>query len=182
MQVYAKYKPTGFDCAGLNSHSIGPDDSPDVSSWLVAPCGRNRDSGILQESNWDAQLKGLRKADPDENDFFAADFNHWACGWFEIVLVRPGSPCERAAQEIEDLLLDYPVLDEMDWSDRERKEMERIWSEMSVKERYEMIRDLREKYANRGDRNPAPSIFSARRDWSPENDHIEELLREYANS
>ena len=181
MIPYREFRPTGFDCRGLNADNIGPDDSPGVSDWLVAPYGHNRDSELLTESNWDAQLSMLREIDPDGNDHFDARFGHWANGWFEIVLVRPGSPCETKAQEIGDALESYPVLDEEDWSNREWEEMDRIWREMSVSERYNMIADIRKKCEHWGDRNLAPSIFAARRDYFPKNDRLEEELREWAN-
>ena len=158
MRRYREYSPTGFDIKGLNADSIGPDDSPDVSDWLVAPCGKNRDSGILTESNWETLRKLLRAADPEERDHFVAGFNHWACGWLEIILVRPDSSAARVAEEAESSLSDYPILSESDYSEREWEAVREYWSRSSVRERLEMIRESRGKV----------SPFAARRDELPD--------------
>src|SRR5690349_11232303 len=106
MKPYREFRPTGFDPRGL-----ALDDQQD---WLVLPCTRNRDSDCLTESNFDAALKQLGG---ESDDCEVHRFRHWACGWFEIIIVRPGSAAEKEAHEIEAALDDYPVLDEMDLSE-----------------------------------------------------------------
>lgn len=115
MQRYADYAPSAHDTRGL---SFKGDDAEDYQEWLVAG-GHNRDSDDLGESNWHATLDCLREIDPGSVDHYVVSFGHWACGWVEIVLVRPDSAAAKEAERIESALLDYPVLDDSDFSERE---------------------------------------------------------------
>ena len=107
MKTYSEFRPTGFDPKGLALE--------DRQDWLVAPCGHNRDSTLLDESNWATQLKAL----PEGDDAEIHCFGHWACGWFEILIVRPGSAAAKEAEELEGALSNYPVLSDEDYSERE---------------------------------------------------------------
>ena len=113
MKTYSTWRPTGFDSPGL-----GLDDR---QTWYVAPIGRNRDSDMLAESNWDV---GLAMLGGESEDVEVHRFGHWACGWFEIILVRPDSEACTMAQRLEDTLAEYPVLDDEDFSRREEEEEE----------------------------------------------------------
>ncbi len=64
-------------------------------------------------------------------------------------------------------LADYPVLDEMHWSDLEWTEASDYWASLSVRDRAEICQQS------------GASIFSARRDYLPEDDTgaIMECLR-----
>lgn len=109
MQTYAEFTPTGFDRAG----AFLPES---MQSYLVLPCSINRDSDCLAQSNFAAALKMLG----GESDMVQVHrFGHWACGWFEIILVNPFCDAAAIAQDIEASLADYPVLDEEDMSARE---------------------------------------------------------------
>src|SRR4029453_2987792 len=105
LQTYREFAPTGFDRAGAFL--------PDQGAWLVAPVSVNRDSDLVTKSNWEVQGIAL---DDAAGDYEIHRFGHWACGWFEIAIVRPGSECARVAEEIADQLADYPVLSESDLS------------------------------------------------------------------
>lgn len=130
MQTYKTFRPTGFDAAGLGCE--------DRQEWLVAPCGTNRDASILQESNWYVQNDELDKIDPEGADHEVHRFGHWACGWFEIVLVRPGSACAKACEENEAALSDYSILSDDDHSEREHEAVYKWWGEASLRERVEL--------------------------------------------
>lgn len=117
MQTYAKYRPTGFDGAGAFL--------PDRQDWFVVPVGRNRDSGPAAESNFKAALEMLGG---ESDDVEVCRFGHWACGWFEIIVVRPGTKFEEIGNDIEAQLEDYPYLDEDDVSNREYEEFLSGWS------------------------------------------------------
>ena len=160
MQVYKKFAPTGFDVAGL-----GLEDRQD---WLVLEVSHTRDSGILAESNWDATVKALAEADPEENDHETHRFGHWGPGWFEVILVRPDSRAATVAEEIEGALSEYPVLDDHDYSERECDYVAESWRRSSVKERVELIQE-----------DGGPSIFAARRDEVPQdsNGYLFDRLR-----
>jgi len=148
MIPYSKFSPTPLDPAGAFL--------PDRQDWLVAPVSHNRDSGPLSESNWDYLTSGLSELDPFGNAHEIHLFNHWACGWFEIVIVRPSSPCEKFCQDVEERLSDYPVLDEEDYSMREWEEAQEAWANLSLPERVEVCS------------KQGVSIFAARRNSIPQ--------------
>jgi hypothetical protein len=148
MIAYSKFQPTGFDPKGL-----GLEDQQD---WLVVEVSHNRDSGPLDKSNWESLVKSLDKIDPDGKDHEAHSFNHWGPGWFEIMLVRPGSACETEAEEIEGALSDYPVLDEEDYSRRTHDEACEAWEHTRMRDRIKILA------------RHNCSIFAARRDEIPE--------------
>jgi hypothetical protein len=106
MQPYSEFRPTGFDPAGAFLHDQG--------DWLVVPVSRNRDDqdDPAIASNWECATRDLDKADPEFNDHEEHSFNHWGPGWFEIIIVRPGTRCAGIAEEIERALEHYPLLDE----------------------------------------------------------------------
>ena len=111
LTVYRDFRPTGFDPAGLNGDENG------ISDYLVVPVGRNRDSGIRQESNFQTALKMLGG---ESKKVQVHRFGHWGPGWFEIILVDPKATKKvEIAEEIRSKLEDYPLLDEDDYSRRE---------------------------------------------------------------
>ena len=108
MRPYRDHAPTGYDRKGAFLE--------DRQEWLVMDVSRTRDSGIRDESNFDATVKALRKVDPEEEAHEVHRFGHWACGWYEIILVRPSSPAFTVAEDIEAALESYPILDDEDHS------------------------------------------------------------------
>lgn len=159
MRTYAEYRPTVLDAAGLGL--------PDQQDWLVAPCGTNRDAGITTRSNWRVMLAELAKVDPEGNDHEEHSFGHWACGHFEIVIVRPGSKCAELCEGFESALSRYPILSESDHSDLEDQEIIEYWENARLKERVELCSEN------------GVSIFAARPGRPcPENvyDHLRETL------
>ena len=174
MIPYREFAPTDFDQAGLNAHDMGTDEDPDRSEWLVAQVSRTRDSGPLSESNFDAFLSIVGG---ESDDVEVHRFGHWGPGWFEIILVRPGTKAAAEAERAEASLADYPVLDEMDYSAREREEEEEAWRWMGLRERVRLIREARARCERWGCVSP-PSIFAARRDEIPADPtgHISERL------
>lgn len=107
MKTYKEYSPTEFDTKGLNL--------PDQQDWLVLPVIRTRDSDALEESNFRAVLSII----PEGENTEIHRFNHWACGWFEIIIVKPNTKEHEEAIKIEERLENYPVLDEFLWSELE---------------------------------------------------------------
>jgi len=64
--------------------------------WLFL-LSRSRDSDELTESNWRCALKQLG----GESENVSIDrFGHWACGWWESLSVREGSPEHEKAKVI----------------------------------------------------------------------------------
>lgn len=151
-------------------------------------CVRNRDSGTLDQSNYQCAFDSLREvADecteeaPEELDCYGRlsdrsanwvyDFRagHWAVGWVEYLMVRADAPeaVLKAAGEIICSLDDYPVLDEEDFSRREWELTCHTWLNMSVRDRYRTIKEH-----GRG-----TSIFAARHEEVPDDDDIRDYLR-----
>lgn len=141
MIPYSAYQPTGFDFKGLAL--------PDRQDWLVAPCGRNRDSGIRTESNWAVQERELTKHDADGETWEIHRFGHWACGWFELVLVKPDTNAARECEALEGALSNYPILDDSDHSEREFNVVLETWDNMSPRERYALCKRLKCHYKPR---------------------------------
>jgi hypothetical protein len=104
---YSKFRPSSFD-----SHI----EIKDRETWLVFQEAHNRDSDALAESNFYCALEAMGG---ESDDVEVHRFRHWANGWYEIVLVRPGSEAEQIAIKLQGKLEDYPVLDEDDFSQRE---------------------------------------------------------------
>jgi hypothetical protein len=150
--TYAEFAPTGFDRSGAFL--------PDRQDWLVVPCGRNRDSGPLAESNFATALDSLG----GESDTVEVHrFGHWACGWFEIILASPEHTDD--VEDIENSLADYPVLNDEDYSEREYTAAVNYWASMSVSERVDYCRKWR------------ISRFAARRDELPQDAQTSDLMR-----
>jgi hypothetical protein len=129
LQRYDEFRPTGFDAKGLAAGRMGHDeDDSDRSQWFVAPCSITRDSGALDRANWVEQERALKEADPDSESNETHRFGHWACGWFELVLVRPGTKAADVAAELAAVLRDYPVLCEERLSAIEHEEESADWT------------------------------------------------------
>ena len=118
MQTIKEWSPTGFDYAiGV----FGP--LQNKQYWLVLPVIQTRDSGVLERSNFQAALALLGGGSESVE---VHRFGHWGPGWYEIIIVAP-SLIDKA-QEIEDRLNDYPILDEDLHSRLEDEECEQVWS------------------------------------------------------
>jgi hypothetical protein len=55
-------------------------------------------------------------------------FGHWGPGWFELILIQPGTKQAEEAERLESCLADYPVLDEQDLSAREWEDYVESWN------------------------------------------------------
>lgn len=135
---------------------------------------KNRDSSILEESNFDTILeylkneikaRGLEDQEPhygEEKPFESCECHwvytftarHWACGWVEYMLVRQDAPKEIQSiiSDIMSALADYPVFSDEEYSQRQDEAVYRYWEELSIKDRIEYLSENSE------------SIFAARRE------------------
>jgi hypothetical protein len=129
MEPYSKFQPTSFDIKGL-----GLEDRQD---WLVCPCGTDRDADILTLANWESQKEILKEF--NDEDWETHIFNHWGPGWFEIAIVRPGTPVADEMEKVEGVLSDYPVLDDSRYSLMEYEDKQDTWRRASSKERREWL-------------------------------------------
>jgi hypothetical protein len=129
--------PSGWDSY---SNYLGEIPEPE---WLCV-LTRNRNSDCITESNWRCALKQLG----GEGENVTIDrFGHWACGWWEALSVKAGSPEHRIAQEIKSSLSDYLVLDEDDFSQLEDEEAQKVWQDCyRDRDRIEYIREHRNQF------------------------------------
>jgi hypothetical protein len=127
VKPYKAFRPTVYDHAGLEA------------------VGQNRDSKPLEQSNFAVALELLGG---ESETVEVHRFGHWGPGWFEIILIDPGAADKIAiAQEIEERMENYPVLDEQDLSRREMDEANEIWRQCyRPKERLEYIRRYRSQF------------------------------------
>jgi len=124
MKPYSEHQPTGLDPAGAFL--------PDRQDWLVAPVSRTRDSGPIDESNFQCFLDALG----DESESVEVHrFGHWGPGWYEIIIIDPkAEDIVAKAEEMEAALEDYPVLDEEDLSKREHDAEVESWESWGRKD------------------------------------------------
>ena len=162
LERYGNHRPTIFD---YNiAIDAGEDSGPfaDRAEWFLAPVCHTRDSGPLDESNFQSASESLAEADPDGADYEVHRFGHWGPGWYEIIIVRPETPAARCAADLASALENYPVLDDDDHSERELKDAEETWRNCyTIKERYRLWADLRE-YEREG-----YNVFSIRSETMP---------------
>lgn len=145
IQRYGNFTPTSFD----------PHICNELDHLYIAPAGLNRDSGILQTSNWEVVTQDiLGKATHDETQIHR--FGHWACGWFELLLVHPNDDAAlQCADEWAASLSDYPVASDEHFSEMEWEAKVEYWGNCSVSERVELCQQA------------GVSIFAARHDHIP---------------
>jgi hypothetical protein len=134
MVPYTEYKPSGLDPAGAFIEGGERD-------WLVVPTGQNRDSSHAERSNFAAAL-ALMGGEGD--DVHVHRFGHWAVGWVEIILARPGSEAACKAEDIERRLARYPLLDEDDVSAREHDSYCSAWESWGASE---FVQELVKKFS-----------------------------------
>ena len=83
--------------------------------WFVGPC-KTRDSTLLAQCNFDSILKELG-GEGDNVEILG--FGHWACGHYDLILVRPDTEQAIQLKHIVEALEDYPVFDESAYSELE---------------------------------------------------------------
>ena len=99
-------------------------DIPDADNWAIIYT-RNRDSGLLDQSNADAIEEALERFTQGDNPNVVAEHHHhWAVGWidgYSIRVYRRGriTKAFRTYHELAQRLAEYPLLDEEDYSQRE---------------------------------------------------------------
>ena len=134
LPLYADWAPTSYDHKGLGCE--------EQQDWHVSTIETNRDADVLQESNWEVQLRELEAlGESAADDWSVESFSHWGPGWLRIVLVRPGSAAHRLVTELSLAVADYPVLDDEDFSERETEAANQHWACMSQDERLEYMAD-----------------------------------------
>jgi len=123
---------------------VGQDD--DYRDWYGV-LGRSRDSGPLEESNFEVALAQLGG---ESEDVRVERYGHWGVGWVEGIYVRPGSQALAVAEEIAKCLEEFPALDDEDFARRHQEEVQRIWARMSDRQRAEHFSAHRQDWVVRG--------------------------------
>lgn len=152
MKPYSDFRPTALDSAGLGLS--------ERQDWLVCPVSQARDSGVTELSNFRVVLADIGG---EGEDVEVHRFGHWGPGWYEIILVRPGSAAALACEEWERALSDYPLASAEDHSSLEYERATEYWSRCSIRERVQWCQRYR------------ASVFCARRDEIPQ-DQTGELI------
>jgi hypothetical protein len=120
LKRYADWRPSQFDTPGLKC--------PDQQDWYVGPCIRTRDSDALERANFDELIARLRKVGTEDEDFIIGEFGHWACGWFQIAIIRPDTKAAEIAETCRHKLADiYPCLSDDRWSEYEWNDASESW-------------------------------------------------------
>jgi len=84
----------------------------DHGGWLVT-LGVTRDSDAVERSNWRFITSRILLAYPD--DAAIESMGHWAVGWVEYLLVKPGSPAVKVMSDWADQLAIYPIANDDDY-------------------------------------------------------------------
>jgi hypothetical protein len=83
--------------------------------------GKNRDSDILTQSNFEC---GLELLGGESETVQVIRDRHWACGWIEYILIHESDiKSLQVADEIAAALEDYPVVDEFHYSEFEHEQV-----------------------------------------------------------
>lgn len=104
----------------------------DGDEWFVTGIYRTRDSGILENCNFEAAVKQIEKAG---GELFIDHAGHWACGWLDSLCIKVGD--EIAYKEVTDILAclaDYPILDDEAVSEAETKDEQEQWEDFGARE------------------------------------------------
>jgi hypothetical protein len=142
----------------------------DMRNYYVFPLSRTRDSGLLTNHNfnycWD---KISHKARAGTGVYL---FNHWACGWYEIILINKNN--SMAILLAEDLISEYenyPIFNEDEYNDKEYQYVIDQWENATLSNRLDML-----KSAHPHDSNI--NIFGIRHaDYFREDDYLFDYLR-----
>jgi hypothetical protein len=107
--------------------------------------GQSRDSDCLEQSNFAAMLKALGG---ESETVTVVRESHWAVGWVEwIAIHQDDETALRVADEQCERMANYPVLDEEDFSERERQAANETWANcFSPQDRIDYIREHRSQF------------------------------------
>ena len=125
---------TRMNSGGIDSYSnyIGKDL---VDAVMVI--SQSRDSDTLELSNFATAFEML--GGEEIADLEIHRMGHWACGWVETITVNPKNiELLTKAWEIKQALENYPVLDDMDYSNREHE----AHAEYAEQEKEDLVKAL----------------------------------------
>lgn len=144
----------------------------DLRGWYTV-YSQTRDEGIGVQVNYRLIYEKLRKLNTEIEDgdgelvdsVTDARFGHWACGWYETILIhRSNTKALDLAEQIMRGVDQYPLVDDIATSEEQWAQAQEQWESMSIRERCELMRDELGYWIERG----TVSLFAARRDELPE--------------
>jgi hypothetical protein len=99
----------------------------DLTKDWIPVYSKNRDSAILEESNFDQYIQELIESDYEKGEYWTVEtFNHWAVGHVTYIFVRAFDDSSNLTPVMGDVVFKlsealehYPILDEEDVSERE---------------------------------------------------------------
>jgi hypothetical protein len=110
-----------------------------------AGVGQSRDSDALERSNFACMLQAIGG---ESETVTVVRERHWLVGWVEwIAIHQDDGEALRKADEIQDQIKLYPVIDESHWSELETEEAHEVWANCySPQERIAYIREYRDQF------------------------------------
>ena len=107
--------------------------------------GQSRDSDALERSNFASMLEALGG---ESETVVVVREGHWLVGWIEWIAIHQDDDAAlQVADEIQEKLVDYPVIDEDHWSELEMMEANDVWRDCyDWRERVAYIRDHRSQF------------------------------------
>lgn len=130
-ELYKDFQPSAWD---TSSNFVAWGVINYLRDWYVCLTGRNRDSDLLSESNFETALTILGG---ESETVEIHRFGHWACGWYELILVHPDLKDE--VDKIEKQLDNYPLLDEEGYSDKSFTAACDLWVESDLEDRLHLL-------------------------------------------
>ena len=117
---------------GLDNYSNFIGDISDIKNWFIL-LSQTRDSKILEQNKFNETLEILGG---ESETVQVHRFCHWACGWFEQILIDPNDKTAlEIAESIESALADYPVLNEASYYEQLNNELNEYWDDMQLSEK-----------------------------------------------
>tara|TARA_Y100001972_G_scaffold8925_1_gene9392 strand:- start:1333 stop:1815 length:483 start_codon:yes stop_codon:yes gene_type:complete len=104
---------------------------------------RTRDSGLLSEVNF-RELENEFDEDAYQNDFvYGFRASHWACGWVDYLMISKKAPENiiNEANELLNALADYPVVNEVAYSEAEYDAIVEYWDNLTDDKKKEYSTD-----------------------------------------
>ncbi len=95
---------------------------------------RHRDSGLVEESNFQSALKALNG---ESDTVKVVRSSHWAVGWIETILIHESDKESiDKGNEIEKALESCPILDEDDFYERESEKETELFEQIKYDAEY----------------------------------------------
>lgn len=134
---------------------------PDYKGYYIV-YSRNRDSDLLSQSNFaefERQLQCENWNDrelPETPMVINVQHRHWAVGWIEFILIHEKHPLIDLAKQLTEQLESYPVLNDLDYSERQTDAIIDYWMSLDLSNKVKLCSVQQE------------CIFAARHDSPPE--------------